>query len=116
MDYVVGIHLKQPTEANPTMAVAVYHVGGFGPWHRTLRHRGVDTMPVLLRPMTPEETEVEKKTWRMYSSAYRTWEGLIKDEYHITRDIEWVKQIYALSGLTQPLYDLINFNQSNQFQ
>lgn len=64
-----------------------------------MHHRGTDPIPLAKRLATHDEEKIYEQTWRMPSLMYKTWEGLIYDEYAVTNDIEWTRRLYDESGI-----------------
>jgi hypothetical protein len=106
--YQVRIHRKTKTERNPQIAAAVCSSGDdIGGWWRVLKHRGIDTDCLAARPMTQTEIEWFKTLSRMRYFTYKSWEGLIQDEFEITGDLTWCRRLYSLSRLRTPLEAII---------
>jgi hypothetical protein len=113
--YTISIHLKKKTERNPTIAAVVYNIGE-GSWDRILRHRGINREWILLRSMVASEVKHFRQCWRLHSFTYKSWEGLIEDEFLMTGDIEWCKRIHAASRYTKPFWETLSLDIINEYE
>jgi len=104
--HTIRIHRKTHTERNPCIAVVIYYTGDAA-WSRVFRHRGIHPFCEAERPMTPEETERTDRAWRLHYVAYTSWEGLIEDEYLVTGDLDWCREIHSLCNLHTPLENIL---------
>ncbi|MBN8856178.1 MAG: hypothetical protein J0H07_30245 [Sphingobacteriales bacterium] len=104
--YTMRVHRKTPTDRNPCVAVVIYYAGD-GAWFRVFRHRGIHPICEAERPMTPNEIEITEKSWRLLYIKYDTWEGLITDEYLVTGNLEWCREIHTKSELGTPLEKIL---------
>ena len=105
----IRIHQKTPTKRNPYVVAAVFiedchHTGAF---RRFFKHRGIEQVYVLERNMTPAEIEYTKECWRLHAVFYKSWEGLIADEWLTTHNIQWIEKLWQVSGLRQSWQSII---------
>jgi hypothetical protein len=90
---------KKPTDVNPSRVViaAIGH-DGWGTVMRVFAHKGIDTTPLARRPMVEKEIEVYKKAWRTWHMPYKKWENLIADEWDVTGDVSWCRELIKHAG------------------
>jgi hypothetical protein len=105
-NYRMRIFLKVPSDRNPHNVGIIYDPDDLVPT-RILQHRGFYSLCSLSRKMNDAEVEFANKCWRYHWHLYKTWEGLVVDEYLVTHDLAWCQQILDLSGLTTPLQELL---------
>ena len=98
----VVIFTKKPTEKNPyILAVAMMSPDSWGSFLRTFKHKGIFTEPIARRPMVDFERDNMTRIHRLTWFKYKTWEALIKNEWEITQDVNWCKQLIELSEVKQ---------------
>lgn len=106
--YKVRLLRQKPSKRNPYIAIlAMCGSSGSGSWPRIFKHRGIDPQWLLERDMVQGERNHYDLSWRYHWVAYRTWNGLIRDEYVVTRDIEWCTKLHGVSGLRRPLAEIL---------
>lgn len=69
----------------------------FGTWLRKLKALGVKTACETRRNMTDSERSQEELAWRLHFIRYKTWYGLIRDEWRCTKNREWIEELIALA-------------------
>lgn len=104
----VKLHLKRPTERNPSIAVVTMDWGEWsGAWVRPLKHKGIDPYSEIRRRMTTEEYQRESKYNRMHWYSYSKWEALIKDEWANTQNTEWCNEIIEVARINKTLDQIL---------
>lgn len=67
----VRIHRQTPTEKNPYVVIAAMWCSSGG-WHRTLKHKRIDTCWLLERDMDEQERREECTYSRLHWYRYKT--------------------------------------------
>lgn len=109
-EYKMRIHRKKPSERNPYIAIVLYYVGdgSIGGYARTLQHKGIEIGFLVERDMLPVEKENTKQSWRIHWITYSTWEGLIEDEFLVTKSRTWCQEIIDAIKIEKTLDDIIS--------
>lgn len=111
MTLPVCIHRKKPTARNMGVVIIAFGGSDAGNWNRCFKYKNIEGTPCLSRAMIAEEEEVYKASWRMRWVEYASWEDLIRDEWKITKNIEWCDKLQKASGGKMPLNEIIDTEQ-----
>ncbi|WP_343566254.1 hypothetical protein [Sphingobacterium sp.] len=107
--YKVRIHRKNSTTRNPhgLVAVMIGTEGDLSAFKRVFKHRGIDSDWLTEREMTESERFKSTISWRLQTYVYSNWKELIEDEWLITHDMAWIKELLQISKLSISIDDLI---------
>lgn len=86
-----------------------YDSDNYGAWQRHLRHMGFNTQPLAERDVVDYEKENIDNSWRLHSYSYRSWTDLIRDEYRVTGDRQWIEKLCEVSREKINPDDIIQF-------
>ena len=106
--YYIRIYTRKITLKNSYSLLVIYFdPDEIGTWRRRFKKLSVNAFDYLERDMLPAEISLMKKSWRLHHVSYTDWDGLIRDEYFITKDLQWCRKIHSFAKLSKPLEQIL---------